>query len=97
MHTVIRTYTCPPDVLVEGRPKLADLEATMRQIPGFVSYAFVETAQGLTTITTTDDEAGIETSMGLAATWVQQNLTQTAVLLGAPEVTRGETLIAATA
>ncbi len=58
MHTVIRTYTCPPDVLVEGRPKLADLEQTMRQTPGFVAYSFLETADGLTTITTTEDEAG---------------------------------------
>ncbi len=96
MHTVIRKYTCSPDVLVEGRPKLADLEATMRQTPGFVSYFFLETADGLTTITTTDDEAGTEESMGRAANWVQQNVQQTAALLGPPEVTRGEALIAAT-
>ena len=96
MQTVIRTYTCPPEVLVEGRPKLADLEATMRQIPGFVAYYFLETADGLTTITMAEDAAGIETSMDLAVSWVTQNLSQTAALLGAPEVTRGEALVAAT-
>ena len=96
MQTVIRTYTCSPDVLVEGRPKLADLEATMRQTPGFVAYAFLETPDGLTTIMTTDDVAGTEESMVRAVAWVQQHLQQTAVLLGPPEVTRGETLIAAT-
>ena len=96
MQTVIRKYTCSPDVLVEGRPKLADLEATMRQIPGFVAYYFLETADGLTTITIADDETGTEQSMELAVSWVTQNLSQTAGLLGAPEVTRGEVLIAAT-
>jgi hypothetical protein len=96
MHTVIRTYTCSPDVLVEGRPKLADLEATMRQIPGFFAYYFLETADGLTTITITDNETGTAESMGRAAAWVQQNLTDTAAALGAPALTRGETLVAAT-
>jgi hypothetical protein len=95
MHTVIRTYTCPPEVLTEGRPKLADLEATMRQIPGFVSYSFLETPEGLTTITTTDDETGADESMGQAVAWVKKNLTETGASLGAPVVTRGETLIAA--
>ena len=96
MHTVIRTYDCPPDVLAEGRPKLADLEATMRQIPGFVAYYFLETADGLTTITMADDEAGTEKSMDLAVSWVKENLTLSGPLLGAPAVTRGKALIAAT-
>ena len=96
MHTVIRSYTCPPDVIAEGRPKLADLEATMRQIPGFVAYYFLETADGLTTITIAEDESGTEKSMELAVSWVKQNLSQTAALLGAPGVTRGEVLISAT-
>lgn len=96
MHTVIRTYTCPPDVLAEGRPKLAGLEATMRTLPGFVSYYFLETPDGITTVTTTEDEAGVEESMIQAVAWVKENLTQTAALLGAPAVTRGEALIAAT-
>lgn len=95
MHTVVRTYTCPPEVLAEGRPKLADLEATMRQIPGFVAYYFLETADGLTTITMADDETGTEKSMELAVSWVKQNLLQTGATLGAPSVTRGEALIAA--
>jgi hypothetical protein len=34
--------------------------------------------------------------MGRAAAWVQQNLTETRALLSAPQVTRGQTLIAAT-
>src|SRR5215210_8657088 len=95
MHVVIRKYTATPDVLAEARPKLADLEATMRGLPGFVAYYFVETDGGLATITIAENEAGTAESMRRAAEWVQQNL-QTRASLSAPEVTQGQTLINAT-
>ena len=95
MHVVIRKYTASPDVLAEARPKLADLEATMRGLPGFVAYYFVETDGGLATITIAEDESGTAESMRRAAEWVQQNL-QTRASLSAPEVTQGQTLINAT-
>jgi hypothetical protein len=95
MHAVIRKYTSPPDVIKEARPKMQHLEQTMRQTPGFVAYYFLETEDGITTITITEDEAGTTESMGRAASWVQQNL-QNAASLGAPEVTTGQALIAAT-
>jgi hypothetical protein len=95
MHAVIRKYTASPDVLDEARPKLAQLEQTMRQTPGFVAYYFLETEDGIATITITEDEAGTQESMGRAANWVQQNL-QNPASLGAPQVTRGQALISAT-
>ena len=96
MHTVIRHYTAPAAVMTEAQPKLADLEQTMRQLPGFVAYYFLETADGIATITVTEDETGTDESMGRAAEWVQQNLTETRSLMSAPEVIRGQALIAAT-
>jgi hypothetical protein len=94
MHAVVRKYTASPNVVKEARPKLSNLEQTMRQTPGFVAYYFLETEDGIATITITQDEAGTQESMGRAATWVQQNLPESG--LGKPEVIRGETLIAAT-
>jgi hypothetical protein len=94
MHAVIRTYTAPPEVVAEARPKLADLEQTMRQLPGFVAYYFIETADGLATVTVTEDEAGTRASMEKAAAWVKQNL-QSARSLGPPQVATGPALIAA--
>ena len=38
MHAVVRRYTSLPHVLDAARPKLADLERTMRGTPGFVAY-----------------------------------------------------------
>jgi hypothetical protein len=95
MHAVIRTYAAPPDVVAEARPKLADLEQTMRKLPGFVAYYFIETADGLATVTVTEDAAGTQASMAQAAAWVKQNL-QSATSLGPPQVATGQALIAAT-
>jgi hypothetical protein len=94
MHVVIRKYTAGSEVAEEMRSKVAHLEQTMRQTPGFVAYYFVETEDGIATITITEDEAGTLESMGRAANWVQENLPNST--LGTPEVTRGETLINAT-
>jgi hypothetical protein len=95
MHAVIRKYTGSPDVVAEARSKLGHLEQTMRGVPGFVAYYFLETADGVATITIADDEAGTTESMGRAATWVQENL-ESRSKLGSPEVTAGEILISAT-
>jgi quinol monooxygenase YgiN len=96
MYGIIRKYTASSDTIDEARPKLADLEQTMRQLPGFVAYYFLETEDGLATITVLEDEASTQESMGQAASWVKQNLPQTGASLGAPQVTRGQALIAAT-
>lgn len=94
MHAMIRKYTAASDVIDAARPKLAQLEQTMRGTPGFVAYYVVETDDGLATVTITDDERGSTESMGRAAEWVTQNLPGGA--LSAPVVTQGATLISAT-
>ena len=87
MHAVIRKYTGSPGVVDEARPKFAHLEQTMRGMPGFVAYYFLETADGVATITIAEDEAGTTESMGRAANWVQQNLESRAAL-GVPRSPR---------
>jgi hypothetical protein len=84
-----------PGVVDEARNKLGHLEQTMRATPGFVAYYFLETDDGVATITITEDEAGTTESMSRAATWVQQNL-ESRDQLGRPEVTTGQVLISAT-
>ena len=96
MHAVVRKYTAPKAVVEEARPKLADLEQTMRGLPGFVAYYFLETDDGITTVTVAEDETGTAESIGQAAAWVEQNLQETRALMSAPEVTRGQALLAAT-
>jgi len=95
MHAVIRKYTASPDVANEARPKLDHLKETMQQTPGFVAYYFVETEDGLATITITDDEHGTSDSMGRAANWVQQNLPNSKQNMSAPEAITGQVLMSA--
>jgi hypothetical protein len=95
MHAVIRKYSAAPEVVAEARTKAANLEQTMRDTPGFVAYYVIDTGDGLTTITITEDEAGTTESMGRAATWVEQNM-ETRAAINAPEVTKGHTLVSAT-
>ncbi len=95
MHAVIRKYPGTPGVVDEARGKLAHLEETLRGTPGFVAYYFLETDDGVATITITEDEAGTTESMSRAANWVQQNL-EFRSELGRPEVTTGQVLISAT-
>ena len=66
----------------------------MRAIPGFVAYHFVETEDGITTVTITEDETGTAESVDRVATWMQEHTPVN--LPGAPEVTQGHTLISAT-
>jgi hypothetical protein len=94
MHAVIRKYTASPDVAAQARPKLDHLKQTMQQTPGFVAYYFLETDDGIATITITEDATGTQESMGRAAAWVQQHLPNSG--LGAPEVTRGQVRMSAT-
>ena len=95
MHAVIRKYRAARGVVDEARGKLAHLEQTMRGTPGFVAYYFLETADGVATITITEEETGTTESMSRAATWVQQNL-DSRDQLGSPEVTTGQVLLSAT-
>jgi quinol monooxygenase YgiN len=94
MHVVIRKYAASPEYIDETRPTLARLEETMRALPGFVAYYFVETEDGLTSVTITEDETGVAQSMGHAASWIREETPNNSP--SAPEVTQGHTLIAAT-
>src|SRR5215203_1157367 len=93
MHVVIRKYAPSPAYIEQVRPKLAHLEETMRSLPGFVSYHFVETDDGITTITITEDDRGTAESMGRAKTWMEENSPEH--LPASPEVTEGHTIISA--
>ena len=67
----------------------------MRGTPGFVAYSFLETEDGVATITITEEETGTTESMRRAATWVQQNL-ESREPVGRPELTTGQVLLSAT-
>jgi len=91
---MIRKYTASPDVIAETRRHMEHLEETMLSVPGFAAYYFIETGDGLATITVTEDETGTAESMGMAARWIEEHTPNHSP--GTPEVIEGHTLISAT-
>jgi hypothetical protein len=60
-------------------------------IDGFRAYYLVRTADGPTTISVFDDQAGAEASTAAAAAYIRENMAD--VSPGAPQVTTGETVL----
>ena len=69
----------------------ADVEALIRDVPGFVQYDLVRTGDGLTTLTVCNDRAGTEASNVKVAAWIKQNLP--ALQATAPKITGGEDIL----
>jgi hypothetical protein len=90
MHVTIRSYSGGDlaDVLVEREDEVRGVVGT---IDGFRSYYALRTADGTTTISVFDDEAGAEASTKAAAGWIAENLPDAS--FGAPQVTTGEVAV----
>jgi hypothetical protein len=75
MHAVIRMYSGANgktliDLLEERK---SEVEALIRPVQGFVSYALIRTADGGASVTVCQDKAGTEESMRIAREWIGQN------------------------
>jgi hypothetical protein len=91
MYGVVRRYTSPSDLAPTINEKRANLEQTMRGIPGFVAYYLVNQGDAIATVTICQDRAGTEESLRRAAEWIKTNVPDAG--LSAPEVTQGEVLV----
>ena len=59
------------DTLLSHR---AEVEALIRQTPGFLHYDLVRTPDGMTSVTVCKDQAGTEDSNTKVAAWITANL-----------------------
>jgi len=91
MYAVIRAYSGNSELA----DRLAEREEDVRQlisgINGFKAYYLLRLAEGTSTISVFEDQAGAEESTRVAAAWVAENLPDLNV--AAPYVTAGEVLI----
>ena len=63
MYATLRQYAgVSPTVFDTLMGRKADIETLIRQVPGFVQYDLVRTADGMTTMTICNDKAGTEAS-----------------------------------
>jgi len=88
MYVTIRKYDGGgefADRLLEHEQDIRDVIST---INGFRAYYLLRTAEGPTTISVFEDEAGVEASTAAAADYITNNLLD--VSPASPQVTSGE-------
>jgi heme-degrading monooxygenase HmoA len=91
MYATIRSYSGGggfADALVERE---SDIRSVIGSIDGFRGYYVLRTADGVTTISVFDDQAGAEASTSAAAAYVAENMADTSP--GPPQVTTGEVVL----
>ena len=90
MYVTIRAYQGNAglaDALVEHESEVRRL---IGEIDGFRAYYLIKLAEGTTTVSVFDSQAGAEASSQAAAAWLAENLPDMAA---APYVTAGEAVL----
>lgn len=93
MYAVIRTYlgTGAKQLFELLEERKVDVEATLRTVPGLVSYTLLNTGDGGTSITVCTDKAGSDASMKVARDWIQKNTSN--IRANPPIVTEGPVIV----
>jgi hypothetical protein len=92
MYATMRQYAgIAPAAFDTLMGRRADVEALIRQTPGFLQYDLVRTQDGLTSVTVCADQAGAEDSNAKVAAWITENLP--ALVPTAPTITAGEDVL----
>lgn len=90
MYVTIRAYqgnTELADALIERE---SDLRSVIGEIDGFRAYYLLRLAEGTTTVSVFDSQAGAEASTEAAAAWLAENLPD---MTATPYVTAGEAVV----
>ena len=93
MHAVVRTYSGPKakqlfDLLQERK---ADVEATLKSVPGLVSYTMARSGDGGVTVTVCKDKKGTDESLRVAKEWIGKNAGS--IGANAPTVSEGAVIV----
>jgi heme-degrading monooxygenase HmoA len=91
MHVVVRQYKGSSKLIDELEQRKGDVEKLIRDVPGFVNYYLVRTADGGVSISVFDSPAGTAESNKAAAAYIKENLD--GIAAGPPEVVDGESVI----
>jgi hypothetical protein len=91
MYAVIRAYSGNRELADTLAEHTDDIRQVIGGINGFKAYYLLKIAEGTTTISVFEDQAGAEESNRAAAAWLAENLPDLEV--AAPYVTAGEVLV----
>lgn len=93
MYAVVRRYEGVTDPAEAGRRVEEGFVPLLRQVPGFVTYYWVNAGGGVMLSTSVfEDQAGAEESVKRAADFVRDNLAS--LLPEPPQVTAGQVVAA---
>ena len=93
MHAVVRNYSGGGakqlfDVLEE---KKVDIEATLRKVPGLVTYTLLRSGDGGMSVTVCNDKAGADESLKIAREWIKKNASN--IQTNPPTVSEGSVIV----
>jgi hypothetical protein len=93
MHAVVRTYSGAGakqlfDVLEQHK---AEVEATLRKVPGLLSYTLLRSGDGGMSVTVCKDKAGSDESLKVAREWIKKNASN--VQASPPAVMEGSVIV----
>ncbi|WP_433735622.1 hypothetical protein [Pseudomonas putida] len=93
MYAVIRTYlgTGAKQLFELLEERNADVDATLRAVPGLVSYTLLNTGDGGTAVTVCKDKAGSDASLKVARDWISKNASH--IHANPPIVTEGPVIV----
>ena len=91
MYAVIRAYSGDRELADTLAEHAEDIRQVIGAINGFKAYYLLKIAEGTTTISVFEDQAGAEESTRAAAAWLAENLPD--LEIAAPYVTAGEVLV----
>src|SRR5262245_18351056 len=91
MYASIRAYSGNRDLADTLATRVDDIQQVIGGITWFKAHYLLKIAEGTTTISVFEDQAGAEESNRAAAAWLAENLPDLEV--AAPYVTAGEVLI----
>lgn len=93
MYAVIRTYlgTGAKQLFDLLEQRNADVEATLRTVPGLVSYTLLNTGDGGMSVTVCTDKTGTDESLKVARDWIQKNASN--IHANPPVVTEGPVIV----
>jgi hypothetical protein len=91
MFASIRKYNGAPLLADELIKKQDDIKSVLRPIQGFHAYYLLKTNDGAVSMTVCENQAGVDESNRVAATWLKDKLPTFATR--PPEVTTGEVRI----
>jgi hypothetical protein len=90
MYVTIRAYQGNTELADALVARESELRSVIGEIDGFRAYYLLKLAEGTTTVSVFDNQAGAEESTQAAAAWLAENLPDVAAN---PYVTAGEAVV----